>query len=161
MKNAVIFLLLGAILGALSYRVYLNRESRNSSLSVQTASVVERTKEAAAETKQAITSQLADWNLTSADIRAEFAKAGKVVRTKTQTAHETMSDARIVAVLKGKYALDSDLSALAINIDCTAGRVTLQGHATSAELIGKAIRLALETDGVTQVESLLAVESAN
>jgi osmotically-inducible protein OsmY len=160
MKNAVIFLLLGAILGALSYRVFLNRESRNSSLSVQTASVVQRTQSAAAETKQAITSQLADWNLTSADIKADFAKAGKVVRTKTQATRETISDARIVAVLKGKYAFDGELSALAINIDCVAGRVTLQGHTASAELIGKAIRLALETDGVTEVESLLAVESA-
>lgn len=158
MKNAVIFLLLGAILGALSYRVYLNRETRNSSLHVQTASVVERTQSAAADTKQAITSKLADWNLTPADIQADFAKAGKVVRSKTASARETMSDARIVAVLKGKYAFDSDLSALAINIDCAAGRVTLQGRAASADLIGKAIRLALETDGVTEVESLLAVE---
>jgi len=161
MKNAVIFLLIGAILGALSYRVYLNRESRNASLPAQTASVVERTKQAAAETKQAITGQLVEWRLTPADIQADLAKAGKVVRTKTKAARETMSDARIVAVLKGKYAFDNELSALAINIDCTAGRVTLQGHAGSAELIGKAIRLALETEGVTQVESLLAVESAN
>lgn len=158
MKNAFFILLLGLFLGALSYHVYLKRDTQRTAKTGPETSLVERTQSAAADTKQAITSQLADWNLTSTDIKADFAKAGKVVRTKTKAARETMSDARIVAVIKGKYAFDSDLSALAINIDATAGRVTLQGHTASAELIGKAIRLALETDGVTEVESLLAVE---
>jgi hypothetical protein len=159
MKNAFLFLLFGLILGVLSYHIYLKRDTaQRITPAGPEASVLQRTQSAAAETKQAITAQLADWNLTATDIRADFAKAGKVVRTKTQAARDTMSDARIVAVIKGKYALDRDLSALAINIDCTAGRVTLQGHTASAELIGKAIRLALETEGVTEVESLLAVE---
>jgi len=112
MKNAFFILLLGLFLGALSYHVYLKRDTQRAAKTSPEASVVERTQSVAADTKQAITSQLADWNLTSTDIKADFAKAGKVVRTKTKAARETMSDARIVAVIKGKYAFNSDLSAL-------------------------------------------------
>lgn len=158
MKNAFLLLIVGALIGALSYHVYLKKDARPASAPV--ASVVDRTKEAAGEAKQAVTTKLVDWNLTSADIQADLAQAGKVVRSKARAARETMSDARIIAVLKGKYALESNLSALAITIDCTAGRVTLRGEAASAELIGQAIRLALETEGVTEVESLLTLPAA-
>jgi len=155
MKN-IILLLLGAVIGALSYHIYLKRDYIPPGQTT-TASVVERTKEVATEAKDAIAAKLVEWKLTPADIRRDLSSANKVVRTQAKSAGETMSDARIVAVIKGKYAIETDLSALSINIDCTAGRVTLNGQVDSVELVGKAIRLALETDGVTEVESLLTV----
>lgn len=156
MKNALIFLLIGAVIGALSYHLYLKPDATGTGRAT-TASVVERTKEAATEAKDAIAAKFEAWQLTPADLRRDLATANKIVRHKAKAAGESMSDARIVAVIKGKYAIDSELSALAISIDCTAGRVTLSGAVASLDLIGQAIRLALETDGVTEVESLLTV----
>lgn len=156
MKNALLFLLIGAVIGALSYHIYL-KPAPASPGTTPSASVIERTKEVATEAKDAAAAQLAEWNLTPADIRRDLAAAGKVVRAKARAAGDNLSDARIVAVIKGKYAIDADLSALAINIDSTAGRVALHGQVDSVELVGQAIRLALETDGVTEVESQLTV----
>lgn len=156
MKNTLILLLLGAVIGALSYHLYL-KPAPVSPATAPTASVVERTQAAASEAKDAVATKLEEWRLTPADLRQDLASANTVVRTKARAAGETMTDARIVAVLKGKYAIETDLSALAINIDCSAGRVSLHGQVDSVDLIGKAIRLALETDGVTAVESQLTV----
>ncbi len=155
MKHTLLFLLLGALIGAASYHLYLRQEAGPGSTRTQLSAAANRTESAAASATDAIGNKLRDWKLTPADIKADLQKAGKVVRTQAKAAGEELSDARIIAVIKGKYALESDLSALAINIDCANGHVTLRGEAASAELIGKAIRLALETSGVIEVESLL------
>ncbi|MGQ9695827.1 MAG: BON domain-containing protein [Thermodesulfobacteriota bacterium] len=55
-------------------------------------------------------------------------------------------------------AADPDLSALSISVSTAAGRVTLSGTVGSPELIGKAVALALETEGVREVVSTLKVK---
>jgi osmotically-inducible protein OsmY len=62
-------------------------------------------------------------------------------------------------VVKAKYTLDKELSARTIEVSADNGLVTLRGTAPSEALIGKAVGLALDTDGVTQVKSLLTVQS--
>ena len=122
----------------------------------------DKTKEVAVDVKNAISDKIVEWKLTPSDIKADLEKGGRVVRTKTVAAGEkvgaVVDNARIVTVINAKYVADSDLSALKIDVDADQGTVTLKGTAKSPEFIGKAVALALDTDGVTQVISLLTVE---
>jgi len=123
---------------------------------------VDKTKEVATDTKNAISDKLTEWKLTPSDIKADLQKGATIVRTKTVAAGEKVAsvadNARIVTVINGKLVADADLSALKINVDANAGMVTLKGTASSEAAIGKAIALALDTDGVTQVSSELTVK---
>ena len=117
----------------------------------------EKVRDGASAAKDGISHNLVEWHLTPAEINAELEKTGRVVRNKTAGAGQSLSNARVAAVIKGKYALEDDLSARAINVDADAGKVTLRGTAKSPELIAHAIALALATDGVTSVHSELTV----
>lgn len=123
---------------------------------------VDKTKEAATDVKNAVSEKMTEWKLTPSDIKADLEKGGRVVRSKTVAAGEKVGEvvdnARIVTVINGKLVADPDLSALKINVDADNGTVTLKGTVASPELIGKAMLLALDTDGVTQVISLLTVK---
>ncbi|HSI08723.1 MAG TPA: BON domain-containing protein [Rariglobus sp.] len=123
----------------------------------------EKTKEAAVETKDAIADKLVEWKLTPSDIKDDLQKSGRVVRDKTVAAGEkvggVIDNARLVTVINGKYVADKDLSALKINVDASEGVVTLKGTVASVDLIGRAVALALNTEGVIQVVSLLTVDA--
>jgi len=111
------------------------------------------------DVRENIADKLRQWHLTGDDIRSDLARGGDVVRAKAKVAGEKISDARIVAVIKAKYLLDRDLSARDIRVEVEAGSVVLSGAAPSPELIGKAVALALDTDGVQTVTSHLAVQA--
>jgi osmotically-inducible protein OsmY len=66
-------------------------------------------------------------------------------------------DARTTGTIKGKLLANRDLSAMSISVNTTSGVVTLSGAVSSPEDIGKAILLAMETDGVREVISSLQV----
>ena len=95
-------------------------------------------------------------------IKDELARTGRVVRDKTSKAGEAVADAaanaRITTSVKTKLVADTGLSAFRINVDTTDGVVTLSGTVKSAEDIGTAIKLAMETEGVHRVVSLLTVK---
>jgi hyperosmotically inducible protein len=69
------------------------------------------------------------------------------------------SDTAITTKIKTKYALEHDLSVFGISINTTDGRVTLAGNVTSHDQIGRAMLIALETDGVREVNSTLQVKA--
>jgi hypothetical protein len=126
------------------------------------STAADKTKDAAVDVKNAVSDKLTEWKLTPSDIKADLEKTGRVVRDKTVAAGEkvggVVDNARIVTVINAKYVANSDLSALKINVDADNGVVTLNGTVKSAAFIGTAIELALDTDGVHQVVSLLKVE---
>ncbi len=127
------------------------------------ATAADKTKAVAIEAKDAISEKLVDWKLTPADLKADFEQGNRIVRSKTATAAaktgEVLDNARIVTVINGKLVADSQLSAIKINVDADQGVVTLKGTVKSIDLVGRAMALALDTDGVTQVISLLTVEN--
>ena len=120
-----------------------------------------KTKEVAIDAKDAIQNKLVDWKLTPSDIKADLEKGGRVVRSKAAVVGaktgEVLDNARVITVINAKLVADGQLSALKIDVDATDGVVTLKGTVNSAELIGRAVTLALDTDGVTQVVSLLTI----
>ena len=117
----------------------------------------EKARDGALAAKESISNKLVEWHLTPAEINRDLEQTGRVVRKKTAAAGQSLSNTRLVAVIKGKYALEDELSARAISVDADAGKVTLRGTVKSPELIARAISLALETDGVTSVDSELTV----
>ena len=99
------------------------------------------------------------------EIKEGLTKSGRIVREETRelgaAIADSTSDARITAKIKTKLLADRDLSGLKISVDTTEGRVTLAGIVSSHEHIGKAMRLALETEGVHEVASTLQVKLKN
>ncbi|MDR0902803.1 MAG: BON domain-containing protein [Opitutaceae bacterium] len=115
----------------------------------------------ASAARNAVAQKLVEWKLTASEIKDELAKTSRVVREKAQSAGAAIStgvsNTRIVAVIKAKYTLDRDLDTAGIGVDCDAGKVTLTGALADPALVGRAITLALDTEGVREVVSLLAV----
>ena len=96
-------------------------------------------------------------------IKEELARTGKVIREKAGKAGDYIADAtanaRTTGAIKTKLVADTGLSAFQINVDTSDGVVTLSGTVSSHEEIGKAMKLALETDGVQRVISTLQVKA--
>jgi hypothetical protein len=93
--------------------------------------------------------------VTADNLREDLSKTGEAVRAKAKAAGEKIDDARVVAMIKGKFALDRDLSALGISVACEDGIVTLAGAVASDSLASRAVDLAQATDGVVEVRSQL------
>jgi osmotically-inducible protein OsmY len=110
-----------------------------------------------------VDAKLTAWHLRGDDIKDELSRTGKVLRRQAGDFGAAMvsasSDAAITAKIKAKYAVERDLSAFGISVNTTDGRVTLAGNVTSHQQIGKAMLIALETDGVREVNSTLQVKS--
>lgn len=163
MKTALLFFLLGLAAGAIGMGLYAERHPSNLSPTEKAraaaSNAADRTESAAANARDTFQEKLQDWHLTGDDIKADLAKTGQVVREKSARVGGAISDARILSVIKAKYLLDRDISTFDINVDVSAGEVLLQGHVTSVDLIGKAVGLALDTDGVRNVRSKLIVSA--
>jgi osmotically-inducible protein OsmY len=163
--KAIILLLVGGILGAVALHLYTQRKTEQPATAGQPAdqsqpsdpSLADKAKDTASDVKDKINEKLTEWHLTPDDIKNDLAKTGQVVRTKAQAVGGEISDARIVTVIKAKYVLDHDLSAIDISVDSQDGAVALGGTVASPELIGKAVVLALDTDGVRGVTSKISV----
>lgn len=155
MKTAFLFLLIGIIAGVFGWRYY--ERIQNPTFAQRTGALADRTKHAAAETKEAVADKAGDLKQNAGQIKAELAKTGQAVRKKARAFGEILSDARIIAVIKGKFIMQKGISTFAITVDCSDGVVCLSGSATSPELVQQAVALALQTGGVRDVVSQLEV----
>jgi osmotically-inducible protein OsmY len=150
-------LLLGAAIGAAAVWLYLDGSRKPGH-----GSAAHRVEAAARDARDSVEDKVRSLNLSGSAITNELARTGRVIRQKAREAGHALSDAtadaRITAAIKARLVRDPDLSAWNISVNTTDGVVTLSGSASSAENIGKAMLLALETDGVTQVVSTLRVK---
>jgi hyperosmotically inducible periplasmic protein len=85
--------------------------------------------------------------------------ATRSAREAGQAMADAAADIRITAAIKSKLVASSELSAFNISVSTTGGVVTLSGTVPSSDAIGKAVRLAMETDGVREVVSSLRVKA--
>ncbi len=110
----------------------------------------------------ALRAKLDTLDLNAGQVKDELARTGQVVRRKAQdigaAAVNAASDARAVAEIKTKYAMDASLSVWKISVSCDQGHVKLSGTVASPEDIGKAVALALEAHGVRDVTSTIKVK---
>jgi hyperosmotically inducible periplasmic protein len=157
MKAFLIGWLVGALVGGLGVWYFMEGREKPAIRHAQdaTAAVIERAVDAAKV-------RLVAWHLTGDDIKDELASTGKVVRRSARDAGaaiaDATADARITARIKARLVSDRELSAWNISVNTTDGHVTLAGTVSSHELIGRAMLLALETDGVRDATSNLHVK---
>jgi N-acetylglucosamine kinase-like BadF-type ATPase len=151
-------LIIGAAIGAAAIWFYTSKQGPST---VQ--STGEKIENAGKSARDAIQDKLSKLNLDPKDIKDELARTGQVVRQKAKEAGHVIADAtadaRITAAIKAKMVADPDVSALSISVNTTGGIVTLSGTVSKPEEVSKAMLLALETDGVTQVISTLQVKA--
>lgn len=157
MKTLFVVLVLGVIAGAFGWQYY--QRSQKPTIAERAAALAERTKAAAIQTKDAVVAQAEEWKLTPENIKDELDRNGRVVRSRAIAVGERMDDARIVTVIKGKLIVEKNLSVLDIGVECHDGAVKLTGKVDSAAQIGQAVTLALQTTGVHNVVSDLAVKT--
>ncbi len=103
---------------------------------------------------------ITEWRLSPADIQADLDKSTTIVRTREIAAGAptgSMDDSVLITMVKNKLQADSDLANLNLDVQAHNGEVTLKGTAQSANQVGRAIALALDTDGVTKVSSDIKV----
>ena len=152
MKKILVALLAGVVIGLGLGWYFTEGQRRREIRQAQDKLAAEASKAAAA-----VRGAIAD--LRPEDIKEELARTGVVVRKKAQQVGSAIADtaanAKVTAAIKTKYAVDPKLSSLKISVDATDGLVTLSGTVSSHEEIGRAIKLALETDGVREVVSTL------
>lgn len=146
--KALFFFALGLVAGAFAMKWYRDDAVPAASAAHQSATTL----------KDSVGQKLQDWHLTPDDIKADLQKTGEVVRSNARAAGASINDARLVAQINAKFVLDADLSARSINVDCSGGKVTLRGTVPSEALLGRAVALALDTSGVTNVVSKLTVK---
>jgi len=146
--------LLGMAAGAGGYW-YFQQETGKAQLEQARSQVVSNAHKVASTIKDKINELSVD------DIKEEMARTSMVVREKAKAAGQSIAgataNARITASIKTKLVAEPGLSAFAINVDTTDGLVTLSGRVESHDQVAKAVKLALETDGVHKVISTLQV----
>jgi hypothetical protein len=161
--NAV---LLGIIVGVAAYWFVEKKAREHPEAERRFQESAARAREAGTETahqlSDALKAKFETLNLGTDEIKDELARTGKIFRRRAKDFGEQVTDAavdaRVVAAIKAKYLADSELSAWKISVACDQGHVTLTGTVSAPENIGKAVALALETDGVRDVTSSLNVK---
>ena len=150
-------LIIGALVGAAAIYFYSNGPAKSTAKNAG-----EQIENAGKSARDTIQEKLRQLNLDPKDIKEELAKTGQVVRRKAKEAGQVIADAtadaRITAAIKTKLVADPALSALSISVNTTGGVVTLSGTVSTPEDVSKAMLLAMETEGVTQVISTLQVK---
>lgn len=93
----------------------------------------------------------------SADQAATDARTS--VNEAASTVGDKIDDAAITAAVSARLAGDSELSALKINVDTQAGKVTLSGPAPTEAARARAAELATSVKGVVGIQNNLVVEA--
>lgn len=91
---------------------------------------------------------------TGGELARKATETGKVAAARTE---KVLGEAALTAKIKSKMALDDYVKARNISVDTDGTVVTLTGTVQSAQERERALRLAKETEGVTQVVDKLQV----
>jgi len=84
-------------------------------------------------------------------------KAAETTKVAAERTGEAMNEAALTAKIKSKMALDDNVKARTINVNTNGTVVTLKGTVRSEQERQRAVRLARETEGITQVVDKLQV----
>ena len=156
MKRLLFGFLVGACAGAMGYWYFTEGAGRQGFSEAR-----QRFTNGAARVVEAVERTVGE--IRADEIRDELARTSMVVREKAKSAGSAIADAtanaRTTASIKARLVATPGLSALNINVDTTDGLVTLSGTASSPEEIAKAVKLALDTDGVHKVISTIQIKS--
>ena len=155
MKRILLGFIVGLVLGAIGYS-YLADRFRKEDLNAARDKLVQ----GAGKVKTAIQEKIGE--IRTEDVKEELNRTGMIVREKARKAGEAIADAttdaRTTAAIKAKLLKEPGLSSMKIHVETSEGLVTLSGTVSSHDEVAKAVRLALETEGVQKVVSTLQVK---
>jgi len=155
--RAFAILIIGILLGAGAVWFYGTRQGKST---IQATG--EQIESATRSAKDAVQEKLRVLDLRPEQVKEDLARTGQVVRRKARQAGQAIADAtadaRLTAAIKSKLLASRDLSALSISVNTTGGVVTLSGTVNSPDDISKAMMIAMDTDGVSEVVSTLQVK---
>jgi hyperosmotically inducible protein len=97
----------------------------------------------------------------TAKARQTGAAIGEKVAVGADRAEHAVAEASLTTKIKAKMALDDTIKARDIDVDTNGTVVTLSGRVSTAFERTRAVQLARETDGVTQVIDRLSVAAAS
>jgi osmotically-inducible protein OsmY len=89
--------------------------------------------------------------------RERGAELGEKAAKAANSVGESLEEGKLTAKITAKMVLDDMVKARTINVTTNGTTVTLTGTVHSAQERQRAVQLAKETDGVTQVNDQLAV----
>jgi osmotically-inducible protein OsmY len=107
-----------------------------------------------------ISTRITEWRLSDSEIQADLDRGVAIVRTKDSVVGAptgNTDDSVVETMVKGKLQADSETGKAMIDVKAKNGEVTLDGSADSAKLVGRAIALALDTQGVSKVTANVKV----
>jgi hyperosmotically inducible protein len=90
--------------------------------------------------------------------RERGAEVGEKVAIAAAKVKDTAEEAALTSKIKAKMVLDDNIKARAIDVTTNDSSVTLSGTVRSVDEHDRAVRLARETAGVTQVVDHLRIE---
>jgi hyperosmotically inducible protein len=96
-------------------------------------------------------------SIDAATARARGAAVGEKAAIAAQRMKDTVGEAALTTKIKAKMALDDSVKARAIDVTTNGSTVTVSGTVRSASERERAVALARETAGVTQVVDRLQV----
>ena len=94
-----------------------------------------------------------------AKTEAAVHKAGDKIEQAAAKVEKTAQEAAITAAINAGLVKDPELSALRINVDTVGSVVTLHGKAPNPAAVERAQRIAIATNGVTEVHNNLTLGS--
>ncbi len=102
--------------------------------------------------------QKVDKAVNTAAVKTEAAleNAGDKARELAARVEKSAEEAAITASVKAELVKDPELSALKIDVDTSGSVVTLNGTAPTAKAADRAQRIAIATNGVTEVRNNLS-----
>lgn len=157
MKRMILCFLLGLGTGAGGYW-YLQQDAGKARLEQARSQVVTNAQRAATAIKEKIYDVGAE---EVKDVKEQLARSGTVVKEKAKSAGHSIAgaaaNAKSTATIKAKLISEPGLPSMNINVDTTDGLVTLSGRVEANEQVARAVKIALETDGVHKVISTLQV----
>lgn len=106
----------------------------------------------------AITARIVEWKLGPEDIKAEFERTGRIERTKPPELGAPtgpMDGSMITHLVRGRLEGDPELAPLGLSIVVKGDLVTLSGTVHGYDQIGRAVALALDTEGVNKAVSII------
>jgi len=117
------------------------------------ATTEQKASEAKADMKDAAAEAKTDIKDAAQDAKVAIANTGDKIADK-------LDDATITAEVNAGLAKDATLSALKINVDTQAGKVTLRGPAPSSLAKERATEIAKAVKGVSAVDNQLTIQSS-
>ncbi len=111
------------------------------------------------ETGRDMSARMTEWRLSGTDLDADLAANRAIVRSRTSAGAPTgqIDKGTIEKAIKGRF--HSEIPDLKIDANANAkGQVELEGKVRTSDQVAKAIAIALDTDGVTQVTSKIKLD---